>query len=159
MIDIHYRCPEFRGIPSPNNFENRQDEKRYRQCVDEIAEGVSELLVPKRSYIVIFDLDYDCSDALMSEMRERFDDLHPDSAAFDAAFERAYTKHYQNPSKITFKAVPYLLGDITHADPEYPSDSVQLCLWSCTHRIYEKKLKERYMTLIYRENAEWWAKK
>jgi hypothetical protein len=169
MIDIHYDCPQFRDVdPYQQTSQYRDTHERYlatqgqkerRKCIKSIAEDVSKLLVPRRSYILIYDLDEDCANALIDEMREQFDDLHPDSEAFDAAFERAYKRHYRNPSRITFKAVPYLLGDITHADPDCPEDSVQIRLQHCCDNVQDKKLKERYWALIYRENAEIWAKK
>lgn len=169
MIDIHYDCPQFRDVDPyrdstglKDRYERktvREEQKLRRKCIESIAGEVSKLLVPLRSYNLIYDLDEDCRDALMNEMREQFDDLHPDSIEFEGAFERAYRKHYQNPSRLIFRAVPYTLGDITHADPEYPEDSVQQQLVRCCYEVQTKKLKERYMTLIYRENAEHWAKK
>ena len=169
MIDIHYDCPQFRDVDpyqmtsgyrdTHERYLATQGQKKRRKCIESIAEGVSKLLVPRRSYILIYDLDEDCANALIDEMREQFDDLHPDSEAFDGAFERAYKRHYKNPSRITFKAVPYTLGDITHDDPEYRCDSVQGNLERYCDNVQEKKLKERYWTLIYRENAEHWAKK
>lgn len=171
MIDIDYKCPEFRDVDPYQNTSGYRDtherylatqgQKKRRKCIESIADGVVEsgLLVPRRSYLVIFDLDEDCAIALFAEMREQFDDLHPDSAAFDAAFERAYKTHFKNPSLLSFKAVPYQLGDITHADPDCPEDSVQIRLQACCDRVQTKKLKERYMTLIYRECAKIWAKK